>query len=221
MKRNKSKKPYTASEIARKIETGDMHPVIGEQRIKKKVAQANAKRAIGQKIRWQTQRMKPIEEHLERIRTEVSGYRGRYYAYKSHLSRNYEQIIQAQHDLLEQHRQNYEQAKQIFKDEIKPRIPNPTDSQDRLDTFLVLRLSDYFTPLTDAKVVLHHTVGMFHPSYDMTGCLVTTKNDKWWKVVEDRHDDIMVVPPNATKARPQVMRKSSITGVTKPKGEAQ
>lgn len=223
MRRNKTKKPYTASEIAKKIESGDIHPTVGEQRIKRKTSIANAKRAIGQKLRWQAQRMKPIEEHLERIRTEIASYRGRYYAYKLHLQKNYEQIIQAQHDLLEQHRRNYEEAKLAYREEIKPRIPRATDHQDLFTMFLNIRLSHYFTPHTHAKVVMNPAMGMFATSYDMSNCLVTTRNDKWWRVIEDKGLTLLVVEADRAKANPRknVLQKSSITGVNKPKGEAQ
>lgn len=221
LKRNKTKKPLTAGEIQKKISTGDMHPIIGEQRIKRKTVQATAKKAIGQKLRWQQERMKRVSEHLEKIRTEVAGFRARYYAYKSHLNNNYTQIISAQHALLEQHRQNYEEAKAVYHDEIKPRIPRPTDPEDMHNAFLKLRLTDYFTPRADAKIELQHTTGMYHSTYDMSDCLVTTKNDKWWRVVQDRGTELLVIEPDATRARPRVLQKSSITGVNKPQGEAQ
>lgn len=213
MRRNKTKKPLTASEIQKKINTGDMHPTIGQVRIKRKTEQANAKRAIGQKLRWQQAKMKAVDAHLENIRTEVASFRGRYYAYKSHLNNYYEQILPVQHALLEQHRQNYEDAKQAYKEEIKPRYPRPTDQPHLLVDFLDLKLTDFFTPQTEAKVELQHTTGMYHNSYDMSGCLVTSRNDKWWRVLEDRGSDLLVTEPNDPEARPKLMKKRSITGV--------
>lgn len=213
LKRNKAKKPYIASEIRKKIEQGVIHPTIGEQRIKRKMEEANGKKALGQKLRWQKAKMVQVDAHLEAIRTEVAGYRGRYYAYKSHLNANYEQIIPTQHALLEQHRQNYEDAKDAYKENIKPRYPRPTDPPHVFVDFLTLRLEKYFTPQTDAKVELKHTSGIYLPDYDMSNALVTTRNDKWWLVLEDRGVELLVVEPSKPEARPRTLQKQSITGV--------
>jgi hypothetical protein len=213
LKRNKAKKPYIASEIRKKIEQGVIHPAIGEERIKRKMEEANGKKSLGQKLRWQKERMKKIDEHLEAIRTEVAGYRGRYYAYKSHLNTHYTQIIPTQHALLEQHRQNYEDAKKAYKESIKPRYPRPTDPPHMFVDFLTINLTDYFTPQTQAKIELRHTTGIYHPDYDMSNALVTTSNDKWWQVVEDRGVELLVVEPNKTSKRPRTLQKRSVTGI--------
>jgi hypothetical protein len=79
--------------------------------------------------------------------------------------------------------------------------------------FLALKLLDYFTPETDAKVELKHTSGIYLPDYDMSNALVTTKKDKWWQVVEDRGVELLVVEPAKPEARPRTLQKQSITGV--------
>lgn len=215
LKRNKAKRPLTAGEIKQKIKTGDINPVIGEKRIKRKTEIANAKKAIGQKTRWQKERMKQVNEHLDTLRTEVAGFRARYYAYKNHLNATYTQIIQAQQDLLDQHRQNYEEARQAYNEKIKPLTPRPTDPQKQLDNFLNIKLTNYFTPRTDAKTQLQHVAGLYQASYNMSNCMVTARKDKWWQVIEDRGAELLVVDPHKPNGRGKTLKKCSITGVSK------
>jgi hypothetical protein len=51
----------------------------------------------------------------DNLQQQVDKYRNRYYAYKASITNALGQVSQTQHAMLEQHRQNYEQAIQIKK----------------------------------------------------------------------------------------------------------
>jgi hypothetical protein len=223
-KRNKRTNPLRPKEIAMKIQSGDIHPVVGEMRIRKAKQFEAEKKSQAQKERWRKEKLREVNEALERLRTEVAGYRNRYYTYQRHLQNTYEQIIPVQHALLEQHRWNYEQAKLHYNATVKPKyiaIQRGIDKRGDREGFINLRMDDLFTPNTDATIDMQDQAGMYPREYDMTGLMVSARSDKWWLVVKDMGEDIQVIDPmNPPKpnARPHQLKKKSINMV-QTKGE--
>ena len=89
--------------------SGDIRPLIGEAMLKEMREQLPKKRSRIMKEYWQGVRNKPLADIKEKIQQRVSKYASRYNSYKS-ANKN---PTPAQHALLEQHRLNYEWAKEI------------------------------------------------------------------------------------------------------------
>lgn len=97
--------PLTIKEIRSKVSTGDIHHVIGELKIEQMRKAIPERRARVMKEYWEKQKAKPIKELHTNLQKQVAKYAARYHAYKA--------TPKAQHAMIEQHRWNYEQAKQI------------------------------------------------------------------------------------------------------------
>lgn len=117
----KSKKPLTKKQIRNKIESGEIHRIIGELRLKMINQSINAHRSRVMKEEWQKRKTGWIKTLNDNLQQQVAKYRNRYYAYKATLDKPKPQgqmspQTDKQNAMLEQHRQNYAQAMQIKKD---------------------------------------------------------------------------------------------------------
>jgi len=109
----KSKKPLTANQIRTKISTGDMHPVIGEAKLKQKREAIPLVRSRIMKEYWQKKRLVCIDELKTNLQKQVTTYANRYYSYQNQMPEN---PTPRQHALLDQHRYNYAEAQRIRQD---------------------------------------------------------------------------------------------------------
>ena len=109
----KSKKPLTKKQIRNKINSGDIKRVLGEILIREIDRATPLKRSRVMKEEWQKRKTGWIKTLNDNLQQQVDTYRNRYYGYKA-IKR--EQMFPLQHATLEQHRQNYEQSKQIRTD---------------------------------------------------------------------------------------------------------
>jgi hypothetical protein len=113
----KSKKPLTKKQIRNKIESGDIKRVMGEILIKELNEAIPQKRSKVMKEEWQKRKTSWVKTLNDNLQQQVDTYRNRYYAYKATLNKQSGEnsLRDKQHAMLEQHRQNYEQAIQIKK----------------------------------------------------------------------------------------------------------
>ena len=113
----KSRKPMTKKQIRNKIESGDIKRVMGEILIKQINEAIPQKRSKVMKEEWQKRKTSWIKTLNDNLQQQVAKYKNRYHAYRATLNKQSgENSLQdKQHAMLEQHRQNYEQAKQIKK----------------------------------------------------------------------------------------------------------
>jgi hypothetical protein len=112
----KSKKPMTKKDIRNKIESGDIHRILGELRLKMISQSINAHRSRTMQNEWQKRKTEWVKTLNANLQQQVDKYRNRYYAYKASVANALGQVSQTQHALLEQHRLNYNQSMQIKKD---------------------------------------------------------------------------------------------------------
>ena len=112
----KSKKPMTKKQIRNKIESGDIHRILGELRLKMISQSINAHRSRTMQNEWQKRKTEWVKTLNANLQQQVDKYRNRYYAYKASIANALGQVSQTQHALLEQHRLNYNQSMQIKKD---------------------------------------------------------------------------------------------------------
>jgi hypothetical protein len=112
----KSKKPLTANQIRTKISTGDMHPVIGEAKLKQKREAIPLVRSRIMKEYWQKKRVGWVDELKANLQKQVTTYANRYYSYQNQMPDDPNQVTPKQHALLDQHRYNYAEAKRIRQD---------------------------------------------------------------------------------------------------------
>jgi hypothetical protein len=111
--KSKRKTPLTKKDIRNKIESGDIHRIIGELKIKTLDQSINAYRSRTMQNEWHKRKTGWIKTLNDNLQQQVDTYRNRYYGYKA-IKR--EQMFPLQHATLEQHRQNYNQSMQIKKD---------------------------------------------------------------------------------------------------------
>ena len=109
----KSKKPLTANQIRTKISTGDMHPVIGEAKLKQKREAIPLVRSRNMKEYWQKKRLVCIDELKTNLQKQVTTYANRYYSYQNQMPEN---PTPRQHAMLDQHKYNYAEAQRIRQD---------------------------------------------------------------------------------------------------------
>lgn len=112
----KSKKPLTKKQIRNKIESGEIHRIIGELRLKMINQSINAHRSRVMKEEWQKRKTGWIKTLNDNLQQQVAKYRNRYYAYKATKREQMFPLTDKQNAMLEQHRSNYAQAMQIKKD---------------------------------------------------------------------------------------------------------
>jgi hypothetical protein len=114
--KSKRKTPLTKKEIRNKIESGDIHRIIGELKIKALSQSINAHRSRTTQNQWHKRKTGWIKTLNDNLQQQVAKYANLYHSYKhnnKHNNKHSDGI--PSHALLEQHRQNYEQAKQIKK----------------------------------------------------------------------------------------------------------
>lgn len=113
----KSRKPMTKKQIRNKIESGDIKRVMGEILIKQINESIPQKRSRVMKEEWQKRKTSWVKTLNDNLQQQVDTYRNRYYAYRANLNKSSGEnsLRDKQHAMLEQHRQNYEQAIQIKK----------------------------------------------------------------------------------------------------------
>ena len=112
----KSKKPMTKKDIRNKIESGDIHRILGELRLKMISQSINAHRSRTMQNEWQKRKTEWVKTLNANLQQQVDKYRNRYYAYKASVANALGHLSQTQHATLEQHRLNYNQSMQIKKD---------------------------------------------------------------------------------------------------------
>lgn len=116
----KSKKPLTKKQIRNKMNSGDLKWVIGNIMLKELNETIPQKRSRVMKLEWQKRKTGWIKTLNDNLQQQVVKYKNRYHAYRASLNKlsksSGENSLQdKQHAMLEQHRWNYEQAKQIKK----------------------------------------------------------------------------------------------------------
>jgi hypothetical protein len=114
--KSKRKTPLTKKEIRNKIESGDIHRIIGELRLKMISQSINAHRSRTMQNEWQKRKTEWVKTLNANLQQQVDKYRNRYYAYKASVANALGHLSQTQHATLEQHRLNYNQSMQIKKD---------------------------------------------------------------------------------------------------------
>ncbi len=77
----KSKKPLTTNQIRSKISTGDMHPMIGEAKIKELREAIPKRRSRVMKEYWQGVKNKTIEQAKKQIQNQVASYANKLHSY--------------------------------------------------------------------------------------------------------------------------------------------
>lgn len=112
----KSKKPMTKKQIRNKIESGDIHRILGEILIKEIDKTIPLRRSRVMKEEWQKRKTEWVKTLNANLQQQVDKYRNRYYAYKASVANALGHLSQTQHATLEQHRLNYNQSMQIKKD---------------------------------------------------------------------------------------------------------
>lgn len=113
-------KPLTIKQIRSKITSGDMHQIVGEEKIKLMRQAIPKKRAKVMKEYWEKKKLGWQDEVKTNLQTQVTTYANRYYSFKNKLS-DYETATPQQHALLDQHSYNYTEAKRV-RQEILNRI---------------------------------------------------------------------------------------------------
>jgi hypothetical protein len=103
----KRKTPLTTKQIKQKRASGDMHETVADIMLKTRKENATAIKSRIMKEYWEKKRAEPIQQLTKNLRQQVAKYKNRYHATKAQ---------NPHHALLRQHRENYEQAKQVRND---------------------------------------------------------------------------------------------------------
>jgi hypothetical protein len=106
----------TKKQIRNKIESGDIHRILGEILIKEIDKTIPLRRSRVMKEEWQKRKTEWVKTLNANLQQQVDKYRNRYYAYKASVANALGHLSQTQHATLEQHRLNYNQSMQIKKD---------------------------------------------------------------------------------------------------------
>ena len=109
---HKRHRPLTIKEIRTKITSGDMHHVVGEEKIKRMRQAIPKRRSKVMKEYWQKKKLGWQDELKTNLQKQVTAYANRYYAYKNKLS-DYDSPTPLQHATLDQHSYNYMEAKRV------------------------------------------------------------------------------------------------------------
>jgi len=116
----KRKTPLTTKDIKNKRASGDLHQTLADIMLKTKKENANLIKKRVMTEYWEKKRAEPIKQLGINLRQQVAKYANRYQAYKNLVQKSCTKDptnqTNPQHALLRQHRENYEQAKQIKKD---------------------------------------------------------------------------------------------------------
>ena len=110
--KSKRKTPLTKKEIRNKIESGDIHRIIGELRLKMISQSINAHRSRTMQNEWHKRKTGWIKTLNDNLQQQVAKYANRYHSLKASI-KTADGI--PSHAMLEQHRLDYEQARQIKK----------------------------------------------------------------------------------------------------------
>lgn len=103
----KRKAPLTTKQIKQKKASGDMHATVADILLTQRKQNATAVKSRIMKEYWEKKRAEPIQQLTKNLRQQVAKYKNRYHATKAQ---------NPHHALLRQHRENYEQAKQVRND---------------------------------------------------------------------------------------------------------
>lgn len=107
----KRKTPLTLKDIQRKKVSGDLHPVVADLMTKELRKAIPERRARVMKEYWHKKKQEPIKQLKTNLQQQVAKYYNRLNAYRAtKITPNNEATY---HALLRQHKENYEQAKQI------------------------------------------------------------------------------------------------------------
>lgn len=127
--RPKAKPPskFTLKDIQNKKYTGEMNATLADILTKQKRESIRARRSAVMAKYWRDKAEKKYQAYEQHLQNQVDKYRNRYQAYKTYLKSKASQtktpeqdlITPTQHDLLSQHRANYEEAKAIRDNEMK------------------------------------------------------------------------------------------------------
>lgn len=127
--RPKPKPPskLTLKDIQNKKATGEMGAVLADLLMGQKREKIKQGRSAVMRKYWRDKAEKKHQAYYQHLQNQVERYAQRYYAYKTYLKSKANQtktpeqdlITPTQHDLLSQHRANYEEAKEIRDLEMK------------------------------------------------------------------------------------------------------
>jgi hypothetical protein len=102
----KSTKPLTKKQIQNKINSGDLHPILGKLKKEQIDREIPEKRRRAIKIRWQKHRSKERKELSDALQQDINKARNTYYAYKRLIETQPTKITrQNQHITLEEKHQ--------------------------------------------------------------------------------------------------------------------
>jgi hypothetical protein len=87
-----------------------MHPVVGEEKIKRMRQAIPKRRAKVMKEYWQKKKLGWQDEVKTNLQKQVTAYANRYYSYQNQMP---EDATPLQHALLDQHSYNYAEAKRV------------------------------------------------------------------------------------------------------------
>lgn len=109
----KRQTPLTRKEILNKKQSGDMKGVMADLLLKRKEEDKHKVKSRKMKEYWQNKRTAYLKQLEHNLQQQVAKYANRYYAYKTTVKNETTQgHLSPQNAMLEQHRWNYEQARQ-------------------------------------------------------------------------------------------------------------
>lgn len=120
-------------EIRTRVSNGDLHPILGEAKIKQLREEIPQRRAKVMKEHWQKVKTKPATELKKHLSQQVAKFASRYHATKSN---------NPQHAMLEQHRWNYEEAKRV-RDMLLEKINKGGDIDPTIQIELLMKPKQY------------------------------------------------------------------------------
>lgn len=106
----KRQTPLTRKEILNKKQSGDMKGVMADLLLKRKEEDKHKVKARKMKEYWQNKRATYLKQLEHNLQQQVAKYANRYHAYKTQQGQM--SPTPPQNAMLEQHRWNYEQARQ-------------------------------------------------------------------------------------------------------------
>jgi len=116
--KSKRKTPLTLKDIQRKKLSGDLHTVMADLMTKELRQAIPERRARVMKEYWHKKKQEPLKLLKKNLQQQVAQYCNRHNAYRATVNK-LENPSPEQHAMLRQHRENYEQAKQIRDNLIK------------------------------------------------------------------------------------------------------
>ena len=119
--KSKRKTPLTLKDIQRKKLSGDLHTVMADLMTKELRQAIPERRARVMKEYWHKKKQEPLKLLKKNLQQQVNEYCNRHNAYRATVNKisKTKSPTPEQHAMLRQHRENYEQAKQIRDNLIK------------------------------------------------------------------------------------------------------